>query len=78
MLIKIIVAALMIWQNRMFSRILWLALLAIPVSIIGTQVRHLAFRKLPEPIFHQTLTKLVLLSSLTLVLSEMAAIVFPI
>jgi hypothetical protein len=30
LLIHIIVAALMIWQNRMSADILWLALLAIP------------------------------------------------
>ena len=68
----------MIWQNRMSANILWLTLLTIPTSIIRTQVGLPAYRRLPEPIFHQTLTKLVLLSSLTLVLSEMAAIVFPI
>jgi uncharacterized membrane protein YfcA len=76
LLIHIIVAALMIWQNRMSADILWLALLAIPTSIIGTQVGLLAFRKLPEPIFHQTLIWLILLSGIALVLHEMAAIVF--
>jgi uncharacterized membrane protein YfcA len=76
LLIHIIVAALMIWQNRMSANILWLALLAIPTSIIGTQVGLLAFRKLPEPIFHQTLIWLILLSGIALVLREMAAIVF--
>jgi uncharacterized membrane protein YfcA len=76
LLIHIIVAALMIWQNRMSADILWLALLAIPTSIIGTQVGLLAFRKLPEPIFHQTLIWLILLSGIALVLREMAAIVF--
>ena len=42
----------MIWQNRMSANILWLALLTISTSIIRTQVGLLAFRKLPEPIFH--------------------------
>ena len=51
LLIHIIVAALMIWQSRVSADILWLALLATPISIIGTQVGLLAFRKLPEPIF---------------------------
>ena len=56
--------------------IMWCALLATPISIIGTQVGVLAFRKLPEPIFHQTLIWLILLSCVALVLREMAAIVF--
>ena len=66
----------MIWQNRMSAKILWLALLAISTSIIRTQVGHPAFRKLPKPIFHQTLIWLILLSGIALVLREMAAIVF--
>jgi uncharacterized membrane protein YfcA len=70
------VAALMIWQNRMSANILWLALLAIPTSIIGTRVGLLALRNLPRPIFHQTLNWLILLSSIALVLREMAGIVF--
>ena len=66
----------MIWQNRMSADILWLALLAISTSIIGTQVGLLALRNLPRPIFHQTLIWLILLSGIALVLREMAGIVF--
>ena len=66
----------MIWHNRMSSNILWLALLAIPTSIIGTQGGLPAFRKLPEPIFHQTLIWLIILSGIALVLREVAVIVF--
>lgn len=66
----------MIWQNRMSADILWFALPAISTSIIGTQVGLLAFHKLPEPIFHQTLIWLILLSGIALALREMGAIVF--
>jgi uncharacterized membrane protein YfcA len=66
----------MIWQNRMTADIIWLALLAIPTSLIGTQVGLLTFRKLPEPIFHRTLIWLILLSGIALVLREITAIVF--
>ena len=72
----IFMAALMIWQNRMSANILWLTLLTIPTSIIRTQVGLPAYRRLPEPIFHQTLIWLNLLSGIALVLREMAAIVF--
>ena len=59
----------------MSADIFWLPLLAVPTSIIGTQVGLLAFRKLPEPIFHQTLICFILLSGIALVLHKMAAIV---
>ena len=76
LLIQIIVATVMIWQGRMTADIIWLALLAIPTSLIGTQVGLLTFRKLPESMFHRTLIWLILLSGTALVLREITAIIF--